>query len=99
NIDFDRAVDGRYLRIGPDNGGIVHVVDVQHNNPRIVVHEIVQFTASKKKGGNRFTRILPLMLVGDDAFFNQGQDAVRKHFSVNTKFAVIGQASHDSIGY
>ena len=55
-IYFDRTVDCRHARVLCDHRGIVHVGNVEHDNHRVVINEVIDLAGPHHEGRHDLTR-------------------------------------------
>ena len=97
DVHFDRAVDGGDFGVLADDGGVVDVADIEHRDERIVVDEVVESLGADHESGDDLAGVDLLLAAGDDALFDEVDEAVGEHFGVDAEFAVAAQRGKDGV--
>src|SRR5690606_2150560 len=97
DVNLNGRVDGSNFGIPPNNGGIIGIGSFLEMYQGIVIHKIIQFWRTYRKTGNDLTGFHLLFLISDDARFYERQDAVIRHFSMDSKSLMTGKSCQHHI--
>ena len=73
-----------------DGPRVVAVVYREHQNVRIVVHEVVEHLASHKESGNQLARMKLLLCVCYNSLLYKLYNAVREHLGMDSEVLLVG---------
>src|SRR5690606_20792200 len=97
-VHFDRTVYGGGFRILTDDGSVVGIVNFQHSQSGVVVHEVVKFLRAQGERADDFSTMLLFVFPRDDTLLHQRDHTIGKHFGMYTQVFMVVQCSQNGVG-
>ena len=92
-IYLDGSVDRDHIVVSADDIRIVHIVNGENHDRRVIIDIIINPLGTKCKGCHGFKGMDLLFAVVDSATFDQLHHGISKHFGMNTE-VVLGFEGH-----
>ena len=91
-------IDGDHAVVAGDEAGIVDVGGGMEFEDRIVIDEVEDALGAENESEDNFARLEVLALAGDDAGFDQRDDAVGDEFAVDAEILAVHEHGKNSVG-
>ena len=97
-VDLDGRVDGDDLFVLRDERGVVGAVAGVELHLLIVMHEVEELSGAGHEGHDDSARVHLLLAVGDDAAFDEGNEAVGEHLGAHAEHVLVAEPREHRIG-
>lgn len=97
-IYFNGTVDSSNTGIFADGGRIIYVFHIHEPHNQIGIHKVVQALATDGEAGDEQAGVYGFVFTGNNAFLHQVDDAIGKHFRVDTEVFVVSEALQYGVG-
>ena len=88
-INLNGGIDGNHVIILCNHIGVIDMLHPMQLKAGVIIQKIIQSLRACREGRNAFAAVQCFLFIIDDTCFNQVDNAIRRHFGMQTQILFI----------